>query len=104
MKKNIPIVTFILFITFLTACLPTPKPDGLELYKKGMSYYKQQMYPEALRSFQEAAKAGNLYAANSIGSMYLKGEGVPVNYDTALICFQQSAKGGFNVAMNNLGY
>ena len=74
----------------------------------GNMYYNglgtQQNLQEALRYFQKAAEKDNAAATNSLGVMYLKGEGgLPKNSNKALAYFQKSAFLGDITAYNNLG-
>ncbi|WEE01003.1 tetratricopeptide repeat protein [Taylorella equigenitalis] len=67
-----------------------PSPD--ELSQKGTELYKQQKYEEAFEYLKPAADQGQVQAQVAVGVMYLKGLGVPKNYDEATKYFEKSAK------------
>ena len=55
------------------------------------SMYADNDFSAAAEAFQTAAEKGDANAQTSLGLMYLKGEGVEENEQTALNLFQQSA-------------
>jgi len=61
-------------------------------------------YSAAMRWFRLAADQGNAEAQNSIGLMYLKGQGVPQNYTEAMRWYRRAANQGLPEARHNIGY
>jgi len=57
----------------------------------------------ALSIFEEAARAGDLYAAEKCGEMYYEGIGTRVNKAAALRWYQQAAEGGSSSAQFQCG-
>lgn len=72
------------------------------LYYNGLGV--EQNLPEALRYFQKAAEKESPAAINSLGVMYLRGEGgLPKDLKTAFLYFSRAAYYGDETAYNNLG-
>lgn len=61
-----------------------------DLYQKGMIYFKNNDYPNALSYFEKAASQEDAKSAQMIGIMYLQGKGVENNQDKALIYFKRA--------------
>ena len=59
--------------------------EGFEAYKKGN-------YTVALKEFKLAAEQGNAYAQFGIGLMYDRGEGVPQDYQQAVVWYTKAAE------------
>lgn len=60
-------------------------------------------YPTALRIWRPLAKQGNASAQNGLGTMYLRGLGVPQDYAEAAKWFRKAAKQGHEKAQYYLG-
>ena len=81
--------------------LPTTKhimglDDGLAAYEKGD-------YRTALDKLMPLAEKGVAMAQNTLGKMYMQGQGVPQDYDKAMRLFRKAAKKKLPNAQNNLG-
>src|SRR4051794_21569754 len=61
-------------------------------------------YAQAMRWFRKAADQGNAEAQNTIGEMYLKGQGVPQDYAQAMRWYRKAADQGLAEARNNIDY
>jgi clan AA aspartic protease (TIGR02281 family) len=61
-------------------------------------------YLQAMQWFRKAADQGNAEALNSIGRLYMKGEGVPQDYAQAMRWYRKAADQGFTEARDNIGY
>ena len=56
--------------------------------------YETGNYETALRDWETLAKEGNSSAQFNLGQIYLRGQGVPQNYKTAIKWFRLAAKQG----------
>lgn len=70
---------------------------------EGLAAFESGNYEMAYRQLNPLAERGVAMAQNTIGRMYLQGQGVPKNSDKALILFRSAAKQGLPNAKNNLG-
>lgn len=70
---------------------------------KGLAAFESGNYEMAYSLLNPLAQSGVAMAQNTIGRMYLQGQGVPTNPDKALILFRKAAKQGLPNAKNNLG-
>ena len=52
--------------------------------KEYFDFYRRADYAAAFKSIEPAALAGNSQAQAEIASLYMKGQGVPVNINTAI--------------------
>lgn len=71
--------------------------------KEGLAAFENGNYEMAYRQLNPLAESGVAMAQNTIGRMYLQGQGVPKNPNKALILFRKAAKQGLPNAKNNLG-
>jgi len=71
-------------------------PNLIVLYKNGD-------YRNAYRGLLPLAKAGDPIAQSTLGRMYMRGEGVEKNYQTAVEWFLQAAESDEDEAQNRLG-
>ena len=65
--------------------------------------YERQDYATALEKWQTLAEAGDAEAQNSLGFLYLKGQGVPQDYGKARAWFEKAAAQDNAEAQFNLG-
>jgi TPR repeat protein len=73
-------------------------------YREGYySFYLEGDYEAALRVFRPLAEQGNDEAQGTLGSMHLKGEGVPVDYAEAMKWFRKAAEQNNAFAQRSLG-
>ena len=70
---------------------------------EGLAAFESGNYEMAYRLLNPLAESGVAMAQNTVGRMYLQGQGVPKNPDKALILFRKAAKQGLPNAKNNLG-
>ena len=74
---------------------------------KGAQFSTAQIYrltnqhEEAFEFYKIAAQNGHVEAMNSLGTCYLKGRGVEVDYQKALECYEEAAKWGSMYAQCN---
>ncbi len=73
-----------------------PLDDGLTAAQRGD-------YATALRLWRPLAEQGDARAQNNLGSMYLKGLGVPQDNAEAAKWFRKAAEQGLAEAQNSLG-
>ncbi len=69
----------------------------------GRMYEERGSYTNAVRWYQEAAKAGDAGGQFKLGLLHAQGAGVPRDAAAAVKWFEQSAKQGFSAAQYNLG-
>lgn len=79
------------------------KAEAVDMYSRGMAYYRSGDYPKALDLFRPAAEQGYPGAQNVIGVMYANGEGVTQSYTEALKWYRKAAAQGNYKAEYNLG-
>jgi Protein kinase domain/Sel1 repeat len=74
---------------------------------EGLAWYHGSQRPldrqKAAWCFEFAAKQGDSFSANILGTMYEKAFGLPQNYDKALAWYKQAAQQGDSDAEFNLG-
>ncbi len=71
-------------------------------YQLGLLYYNQKNYPEALSAFLKAEKLGSSAAGNQLGIMYLNGQGVQKNLQSAFNYFVKASMLENKAAKKNL--
>ena len=74
-----------------------------EYIKKGMEYYRAKNYTQAASYLEKAANLGEFTSQSVLGSMYMKGEGVPQDYQKAKYWLEKSANQQFAPAQFGLG-
>ena len=83
MKFKILVLTTLAVL--LTACVaPLQKEQTKALLDEGIALYQKQDYQHAKPYFEQAQQAGHMKAPRYLGLMYLNGEGVAQNAQTAL--------------------
>ena len=70
--------------------------------KRGIAYYEQGNYSEAMKWWRKAAEQGDPDAQYNLGLMYDNGNGVQRNYAEALRWLRMAAKQGFADAQTAL--
>ncbi len=80
----------------LAACSSVPHHNEQEkaLLDEGIALYQKHDYRHAKRYFEQAQQAGHMKAPRYLGLMYLNGEGVVQNAQTAFAYFTQAAEAG----------
>ncbi|MBY0249094.1 MAG: sel1 repeat family protein [Nitrospiraceae bacterium] len=82
------------------ASILAPKTTDLE---EGLFAFEKGEYDVAFGKLNPLAEAGVAMAQNIVGRMYLRGQGVPLDYNQALLLFRKAASLGLPNAQNNLG-
>lgn len=89
--------TLFLSLLLLSApCLAGPSEDAAAAYKRGD-------YGNAMRLYRSLADQGDARAQNSLGRMYLRGQGASRDYREATKWFRRAAALGMADAQYNLG-
>ena len=90
----------------LTACSAVPhhNEQAKALLDEGITLYQKQDYQHAKPYFEQAQQAGHMKAPRYLGLMYLNGEGVAKNAQTAFAYFTQAAAAGDITGQYWLGY
>lgn len=70
---------------------------------EGLSAFENRDYGLALSKLNPLAEGGVAMAQNTLGRMYLQGQGVPRDLDKALTLVRKAANRGLPNAKNNLG-
>ena len=80
----------------LAACSAVPhhNEQAKALLDEGIALYQKQDYQHAKPYFEQAQQAGHMKAPRYLGLMYLNGEGVAKNAQTAFAYFTQAAAAG----------
>jgi TPR repeat protein len=89
-----PVVLALLFL-ISTGCTDHLQ-EGIDAYKKGD-------FQVAMRELMPLAEGGNAMAQHYVGFMYDNGEGVPVDYQQAVVWYSKAAEQGNPIAQHNLG-
>jgi len=77
--------------------------EAAQAYLQGYQYYERGEYAKAADLFKQAAEQGNAVAAGTLGFMYMKGSGVPVDIPKAISNLTVSFDAGEPSAAYNLG-
>ena len=97
--KKLKIIIFL--ITSFTLTLV-----GIEVlsadFQKGLTAYNNGDYATAMSEFKPLAEQGDRVAQHNLGVMYHNGEGVSLNYKTAIKWFTLSAEQGYVDSQLNL--
>ena len=96
-KKKILLLFVLMLISFASSAQKT------SAYDKGMQYFNNKDYANALKWFKKAAKNGDAKAFNQMGIIYMDGLEVPKDYDKAWECFRKAESGGSVAAITNQG-
>ena len=86
----------IFFISLLTL-IPTFAQSQKKIegwYNKGVEFYEQSNYAEAVKWFRKAAEQGHADAQYHLGWCYRKGEGVPQDTAEAVKWWRKAARQG----------
>lgn len=80
----------------LASCSAVPQHNeqAKTLLDEGIALYQKQDYRHAKSYFELAQQAGHMKAPRYLGLMYLNGEGVAQNAQTAFAYFTQAAEAG----------
>ena len=72
-------------------------------WKEGMAAADKGEHEKAYMEFLPLAESGHVSAQTTVGVMYYSGQGVPQDYDAALVWLNIAANSGHDVAQYNLG-
>ena len=87
---------FLSMLLLSAPCLAGPFEDAAAAYKRGD-------YGNAMRLYRSLADQGDARAQNSLGRMYLRGQGASRDYREAIKWFRRAAALGIADAQYNLG-
>jgi TPR repeat protein len=88
----------------LVACIRVwGQESAKEWYDKGVEYYKNRNYTQAVQCWREAAEQGNAAAQSDLGSCYYRGYGVAKDYVQAAQWWSKAAEQGDAPAQRCLG-
>ncbi len=82
------------------ACTGFKAGEGM---KAGEEAYLRGDYATAFKEFRPLAEQGDADAQFVLGTMYLRGRGVPQDYNEAVRWYRLAAAQGFTMAQYNLG-
>ena len=88
MKK----LLFLCLATLVALCSFAQK--GQEEFEKGMSFYQEENYTEAVSWYKKAAEQGHPGAQYGLGVCYYNGDGVSQDYEQAKYWWKRSAVQG----------
>ena len=71
--------------------------------EQGLSAFEKGNFDVAFGKLNPLSDAGVAMAQNIVGRMYLRGQGVPLDYNQALLLFRKAASQGLPNAKNNIG-
>jgi TPR repeat protein len=86
-----------------TPAKPT-EDEGYDLNVKGIEFYNQGNYTEAVKYYHQAAEMGNLSAQNNLAYCYQNGQGVAKNIEEAIKWYREAAEQGYDGAQLQVGY
>jgi len=82
---------------------PQPGEGGSDAFEQGFAAYRSGDFPQALRAFQQATAAGNVWAMVFLGRMYDDGKiGIRKDPQQARDWYEKAADAGNVTAMGNL--
>ena len=73
-------------------------------FDKGIEYYSNKDYANAVKCFQQAAEQGDAKSQNYMGECYYYGDGVTKNLQEAAKWYRKAAEQGNADAQSSLGY
>ncbi len=72
-------------------------------FDKGVNFYHQKNYPQALKVFKSLAEQNHAEAQFNLGAMYQNGFGIEQDIKNAIAWYKKSAGNNYVEAMFNLG-
>lgn len=94
---------FLPFLLFFCIGLTTSAQSSQESYEKGLDYYNQENFEEAVNWYRKAAEQGNAQAQFELADCYRKGEGVSEDDVEAVKWYRKAAEQGDSDAQFYLG-
>jgi TPR repeat protein len=93
-----------LLLALLLSLSPVAAPEAhADAFADGARAYSRQDYPLSARIFLPLAEQGDPRAQAYIGVMYLRGQGVPQNFDAAAYWLHLASESGLPTAQYFLG-
>lgn len=89
-------------VPYATKALELNPDDVWVLQRRGVSYWLQKKYPEALDDFVKAANLGDGFSQNKVGLFYWEGLGVKQDPREAAVWFQKAAASGDKDGIDNV--
>jgi hypothetical protein len=86
-----------------TSSNPNSASSGAQLYNQGISSYKNQDFPAAAKSWQQACDAGEAKGCFGVGVMYEDGKGVTKDAKRAVDLYSRACDQSYSTACYNLG-
>ena len=77
--------------------------DASALNRRGVQYYLEKDYVQAIKCFRAAAEQGHAVAQYNLGTCYQEGKGVTQNYAEAVKWIRKAAEKGHSSAQHNMG-
>lgn len=77
--------------------------DASALNRRGVQYYLEKDYVQAIKCFRAAAEQGHAVAQYNLGTCYQEGKGVTQNYAEAVKWIRKAAENGHSSAQHNMG-
>ena len=104
-KKPYFSLLFWAVLVFTPAAAQAQQPDEATLstwIQKGLEYYDNEDYEEAVYWLRKAANQGHATAQALLGAMYYEGAGVVKNYEEAVYWLREAANQGHEKAKKAL--
>jgi TPR repeat protein len=93
----------IFMLICLAACIRVwGQGSSEEWFDKGVKYYNDGNYTQAIQWFRKAAEQGHAMAQYNLGNRYYKGEGVTKDYIQAAQWFRKAAEQGCGIGQMRL--
>ena len=94
--------TVLFFIAFVWVGNLWAQSTAKEQFDKGVEYYKQENYTQAVYWYRKAAEQGVKEAQCNLGIFYHEGKGVTKDYTQAVYWLRKAAEQGLAEAQHNL--
>lgn len=102
-KTVIAWMSIVVLAAWLAGCASSKDSQPIAGLEEGLAAFQYGDYRTALTKLAPLSDQGVAMAQNTLGRMYLQGQGVPRDFDKALLLFQHAAKQHLPNAQNNLG-
>jgi TPR repeat protein len=96
-------IGMVVLLGAIAGCATSLSEKDLAVLSEGQAAYENHDYQTAFSKLSPLADKGAAMAQNTLGRMYMQGQGVPRDFDKALLSFRQAAKQQLPNAQNNLG-
>lgn len=102
-KTVIAWMSIVVLAAWLAGCASSKGSQPIAGLDEGLAAFENGDYQTALTKLAPLSDQGVAMAQNTLGRMYLQGQGVQRDFDKALLLFQHAAKQQLPNAQNNLG-